>query len=128
MTLPHTQHDDDDNVNIFLATEDPRALAAFGEAAPSHWKLYVDHYFHEMLPHRHRYNDEYNGSPRMAQDLHGRPGLVALGSLLVAMEANDFVLTTASNWSRLMNELRQNVLDVRCQNCTKMVDLKYGEW
>jgi hypothetical protein len=50
------------------------------------------------------------------------------GSLLVAMEANYFVLTTASNWSRLMNELRKNFVEPRCNNCTLMVDLKYGEW
>lgn len=114
-----------DDVHIFLATEDPRAIAEFRRASPSSWTIYVDQYFHEMLPHR---REQYNGSPLMSQDLNGRPGLVALGSLLVALEANDFVLTTASNWSRLMNELRENVLDPRCGNCTRMIDLKYGEW
>jgi len=115
----------DNEVNIFLATEDPRALEAFRASAPSTWNIYIDQYFIEMLPHR---REQYNGSPLMSQDLNGRPGLVALGSLLVAMEANDFVLTTASNWSRLMNELRKNVLDPRCGNCTRMIDLKFGEW
>jgi hypothetical protein len=114
-----------DDVHIFLATEDPRALEEFQEAAPSTWKIYIDQYFREMTPYRRA---SYNGSPLMSQDLGGRPGLVALGSLLVAMEANDFVLTTASNWSRLMNELRRYVLDPRCHNCTRLVDLKYGEW
>ena len=53
---------------------------------------------------------------------------MALGSLLVAMEANDFVLTTASNWSRLMDELRKNVLEPRMANGTIMVDLRPGQW
>lgn len=123
--LPLSSTDDDDDVNIFLATEDPHALQEFLEAAPSTWKIYIDQYFREMLSHR---RSSYNGSPLMSQDLKGRPGLVALGSLLVAMEANDFVLTTASNWSRLMNELRRNVLNPRCRNCTRLVDLKHGEW
>jgi hypothetical protein len=116
---------DMDSVNIFLATEDPKAVEKFRAVAPTTWNIYVDQYFHEMLPYR---TEQYNGSPIMSQELNGRPGLVALGSLLVAMESNDFVLTTASNWSRLMNELRQNVLDPRCGNCTRMVDLRHGEW
>jgi hypothetical protein len=114
-----------DDVSIFLATEDPRAFEEFEVAAPSNWTIYVDQYFREMEPHRIA---SYNGNPLMSQNLGGRPGLVALGSLLVAMEANDFVLTTGSNWSRLMNELRRNVLDPRCHNCTRLVDLKYDEW
>ena len=114
-----------DQVNIFLATEDPKALKEFRAAAPTTWNIYVDQYFYEMLPYR---QEQYNGSPMMSQELNGRPGTVALGSLLVAMEANDFVLTTASNWSRLINELRRNVLDHRCGHCTHMIDLSPGEW
>jgi hypothetical protein len=114
-----------DPVCILLATEDPEAVKAFREAAPVDWTIYVDHYFHEMLPHR---RPTYNGSPIMSKDLHGRPGLVALGSLLVSMEANAFVLTTNSNWSRLMNEIRKNIIDPRCGNCTMMIDLSPGEW
>lgn len=114
-----------DTANIFLATEDPRALTEFQSAAPVGWKIYVDQYFHDLLPHR---RDIYNGPNHMALDLQGKPGPAALGSLLVAMEANDFVLTTASNWSRLMNELRGSILDPACGNCTLLVDLKPGEW
>jgi hypothetical protein len=114
-----------DTANIFLATEDPRALAEFESAAPVGWKIYVDQYFRDLLPHR---RDIYNGPNHMALDLQGKPGPAALGSLLVAMEANDFVLTTASNWSRLMNELRGSILDPECGNCTLLVDLKPGEW
>lgn len=119
--------DENDTVHIFLATEDPNALAAFQDAAPSDWRIYVDQYYRDMLPHR-RQNNAYNGSPLMAQDLAGRPGLVALGSLLVSLEANAFVLTTSSNWSRLMNELRRTVLEARCRNCTRVIDLSPGEW
>jgi hypothetical protein len=119
------ENDDDDEVHIFLSTEDPQAVHSFREASPAHWKIYLDQYYMEMLAYR---NEQYNGNPLVARDMRGRPGLWALGSLLVAMEANDFVLTTASNWSRLMNELRKNVLDPRCQNCTRMIDLSAGEW
>jgi hypothetical protein len=63
----------------------------------------------------------------LAKKLKGRPGLVALASVLVAMQADDYVLTTKSNWSRLINELRKNVLDPRCGDCTRLVDLAPGE-
>jgi len=115
-----------DQANIFLATEDPKAVQAFQSAAPDGWKIYVDAYFSEMLPHR-RPGNEFNGNPRMSKALDGKPGLVALASLLVAMEANDFVLTTKSNWSRLLNELRKNIVDPRCGQCTRMIDLQPGE-
>ena len=113
-------------VSVFLATEDPKAVKAFQEAAPKEWTIYLDQYFHDLLPYRQE-TDVYNQNPMTAKETKGRAGLVALGSLLLSMEANDYVLTTASNWSRLMNELRKNVLDPRCNNCTRMIDLRYGE-
>jgi hypothetical protein len=114
-----------DEANIFLATEDPDAYGQFLNASRPGWNIFVDQYLKEMLPHR---RPEYNGNPKMSKQLDGAPGLVALGSLLLSVEANDFVLTTKSNWSRLMNELRKNIVDPRCNGCTKMVDLSQGEW
>ena len=96
-------------------------MEEFREALPVGWNLFVDQFLVDTSHHR---VDEYNGSPKMAKALNGKAGLLALGSLLVAMEANDFVLTTASNWSRLMDELRQSILDPRCGNCTSMIDLR----
>jgi hypothetical protein len=113
-------------VGIFLATEDPAAVEQFQQEAEKHgWLVFVDMYYQEFSDAR---DGSYNGNPRMAQNLQGRPGLVALASLLVAMQADDYVLTTSSNWSRLINELRKNVLDPRCDNCTRLVDLSPGEW
>lgn len=117
---------DQEEVNIFLATEDPNAVREFKKAAPDMWRIYVDQYFHDMKPYRPEkafgQNNNVNADKTM-----GRAGLIALGSLLVAVEANDFVLTTRSNWSRLMNELRKNILDPRCNGCTHMVDLRFGD-
>lgn len=116
-------------VPVLVATEDPRALYEFVRAIPTphNWTIYVDVYFQETYRFRGNYS-RYNGIPQLAQKLQGHSGLVALGSLLVALEANDFVLTTASNWSRLLNELRRSVIDPRCQGCTRMIDLRKGEW
>jgi hypothetical protein len=117
----------DKTANIFLATEDPQAVKEFQKLAPAKWNIYLDQYYTDMLPYR---ISEYNGSPKMSAQLNGRTGLVALGSLLVAMEANDFILTTASNWSRLFNELRKSILNPRCNDCTTMADLRpvKNEW
>jgi hypothetical protein len=115
----------EDEAHIFLATEDPEALRQFTEEMPKGWEVYVDQFYTEMLPYR---IDEYNGNPKMSRKLRGKTGLIALGSLLVSVESNFYVLTTASNWSRLMNEIRKNVIDPRCNNCTIMIDLKSGEW
>jgi hypothetical protein len=113
------------SANIYLATEDPRAVNAFLSAAEPGWKVLVD----RTVPELDNYRPvKGNRASWTTKNTKGRAGLVALGSLIVALEANDFVLTTKSNWSRLMNELRKNVLDPRCGNCTQMIDLRPGEW
>ena len=62
--------------------------------------------------------------PHFARGTRGRAGLVSLASLLVSLESNRYVLTLGSNWSRLINELRATVVDYRCGNCTKMINLR----
>lgn len=116
-----------ESVHILLCTEDPLAEEGFRRAAHPSWKIYMDHFYTEFLPFRLNRTVVFNGPSHIAQELKGKPGLWALGSLLVAMEANYFVLTTKSNWSRLMNELRKNVIDPRCDGCTYMIDLQEGE-
>jgi hypothetical protein len=111
--------------NIYLATEDPRAFQEFMDAKPSGWNVYADITLHEIDAFRPR---KGNRASWAARNTNGRSGLVALGSLLVAMEARRFVLTTKSNWSTILNHLRTNVVDPRCGNCTQMIDLRPGLW
>ena len=54
----------------------------------------------------------------------GQQGLQALVSLLLALESEHYVLTTGSNWSQLINELRMAIVDSRCGQCTTVVDLR----
>jgi hypothetical protein len=112
-------------VNVYLATEDPRAVAAFVAAAPTEWAIFVDRTVAELDAYRPKKGNRASWTARNTQ---GRAGLMALGSLLVALEAKYFVLSTKSNWSRLMNELRKTIIDPRCGNCTKMIDLRPGAW
>ena len=102
----------------------------FRSAAPASWNIFVDRSVVELVNHRPR-RKGLNHASYTTFNPRGRAGLVALGSLLVAMEAKDFVLTTASGWSRLMDELRRNVVDPQCSggnNCTTMIDLRPGFW
>ena len=110
---------DEDPVHIYLATEDPTAVRAMRANMPLHWKLYVDPYVREFSKYRQR---GYNGNVRMIKAQRGTPALSGLASLLIAMEANDFVLTMASNWSRLMNDLRRFI--VQQHFSTSVIDLR----
>ena len=111
--------------NIYLATEDPRAYQEFMDAKPDGWTVYADITLLEINAFR---PPKGNRASWAARNTKGRAGLVALASLLVAMEANMFVLTTKSNWSTIMNHLRTNIVDPRCRNCTEMIDLRPGIW
>jgi hypothetical protein len=119
---------EEDEVSIFLSTEDPDAHQQFLASKPDHWNVYVDQYYVENLPYRTRDGNEYNNHINNLREAGAQMGLVALGSMLVAMEANDFVLTTTSNWSRLMNEIRKNLINPRCGDCTQMIDLLSFEY
>jgi hypothetical protein len=116
---------DNSTANIYLATEDPYAVRDFMAVAPPGWKIYLDRSVVELNPFRPA---KGNRASWAAKNTRGRAGLLALASLLVSMEANYFILTTGSNWSRLMNHLRTNIIDPRCGNCTKMIDLRPGLW
>ncbi len=111
--------------NIYLATEDPKAYHEFMAAKPDGWNVYADITLLEIDAFR---PPKGNRASWAARNTNGRAGLVALASLLVAMEADMFVLTTKSNWSTLMNHLRTNIVDPRCNNCTTMIDLRPGGW
>ena len=123
--IHHQGKQDNLTANIYLATEDPRAAQEFQTAIPPGWKVYYDLTIAELSTYR---PPKGNRASHMARNTHGRAGLVGLGSLLLAMEAKWFVLTTASNWSRMMDHLRTQIINPRCNNCTVMVDLRPGIW
>lgn len=113
--------------NIFLATEDPRAVQEFERDMKERlnvttWKLYRDRgmvEFQKLRP-KTRHADYAMKSTMRSM---GRMGLVSIASMLVLMEANWFVLTTKSGYSRLIQGLLVNVVDRHCGNCTTVVDL-----
>lgn len=115
---------------IFVITENTDSWYSFQRALAEEkrptWRVFRYSYTHmndtesEKIP---IYNAQITG---------GSSGLSSIISLLIGLEAKYYLLTTGSNWSRLLNELRLNVVDSRCGNCTHMVDLnndnKYGNW
>jgi len=106
--------------HIYVATEDPRAVQEFISNMPPNWTVYVS---------GPTFDDARNKAPHgLAHATEGRDGLESLAALLISLEANKYVLTTESNWSRVINELRKNVVDRKCGDCTKMFDVAPGEW
>ena len=125
----HRQGRNSTTANVYLSSEDPYAIREFLKVAPPAWKIYTDRSTIELDEFRPLLNFTRIHQPSFtSRNTKGRAGLVNLASLLVALEANYFVLTTGSNWSRLMNELRKNILDPLCGNCTQIIDLRPGEW
>ena len=112
-----------DKINIYISTEDPSATDSFRTAAAleTNWNIYGD-----LTPIEHPKGVWYRVAE--ATSTKGRTGMEAIASLVIAMESNDFVLTTASNWSRLMDELRRSIVNRLCNNCTTMIDLREGQW
>ena len=103
-------------LHVYLATEDQDAIEQFKAKAPPDWKIYTSG------PTTPR---EDNSMTKFAS---GRAALESLGALLLSLESNYYVLTLASNWSMLINELRLNVLNPRCGSCTKMVNITGERW
>ena len=115
--LTEKERDGRDKVHLYVTTEDSQALADFKHQTHqySHWNIYSS----GSQPAAAK-----DSMLHAAVDSNGRVGLESLAALLIAMEANRFVLVNGSNWSRLINELRKNIVNPRCNNCTKLVDLR----
>eukprot|EP00592_Proboscia_alata_P009107 CAMPEP_0194366064 /NCGR_PEP_ID=MMETSP0174-20130528/14070_1 /TAXON_ID=216777 /ORGANISM="Proboscia alata, Strain PI-D3" /LENGTH=432 /DNA_ID=CAMNT_0039141041 /DNA_START=140 /DNA_END=1438 /DNA_ORIENTATION=+ len=106
--------------HIYLATEDPLAIQEFKAQMSPNWTVYVSG--------PTTANAKTTGPGKGAVQTEGQDGLDSLAALLISLEADKYVLTTESNWSRLINELRKNVVDRRCGDCTVMFDVRPGEW
>ena len=119
---------------IYLATEDPKAVQLFLNHSNPEWTIYIDQFYKDMLPFRNNITQEVAGVAKHDTRHEGSShvGILALGSLLVSMEANHYILTSASNWSRLISELRRNIIlprieiDSSAKNVTKssVIDLR----
>ena len=132
--------------SIFLTTEDAAAVLEMRNAI-SHdrdarlngWQLFTFENAHFKQQHtRAKKEPKKIRSMMLMNNLtDGMLGYNSLLALLIAMEADYYVLTTGSNWSRLINELRLNIVDRfkklrgdgQCalngrKMCSFMIDLK----
>eukprot|EP01039_Chlorochromonas_danica_P000593 gene593-639_t len=115
--------------HIFITTESSNARKKLEQAIHDkglNWKLF--HY----EPPEVAQPDLERIPIHVAFASEGASGKASMIALLLSLEARYFVLTSGSNWSRLINELRTNVVDAQCGNCTRMVDLqqafKFHNW
>ena len=114
--------------SVFLIVGESDGLEAFLAMAPPEWTVYV--YTDSVT----RIGPAPGGGGRLPS-MHqlgarsgGQLGTASLISLLLGLEARYYVLTRASNWSRLIDELRAMVADAQCGGCTDTVDLRPGSW
>eukprot|EP00981_Chlorochromonas_danica_P003423 scaffold654_cov207-Ochromonas_danica.AAC.8 len=106
--------------HIYVTTESLDGLKQLQEQLKSHQKTWKLHHYAPAV-----FNSNEVISPmEMAHRSQGSIGKHSIIALLLAMEARHYILTTGSNWSRLIDELRKNVVDVQCNHCTEMVDLR----
>lgn len=110
------------NVKVFLMTEDYRALEEFRAAADPRWRLQV--YEPAMFP---RTVDLDQASPRSVAASGYDVATNSLVAMFMCLEAMHYIGASGSNWSRLMNELRQsrNMYSPTCQGCTHFHDLQF---
>ena len=111
------RHNATQPITIFLTTEDPHALEAFKAAVMPSWR--VLHYAPAVSRKRGRH-----GPANDAMSTKGGMGTHSMVALLLALRAKFYVLATASTWSRLIDNVRRNVLDSSCQGCTDAIDLR----
>jgi len=108
--------------SVFLTTEDRGAIEEFiaiAKVQKPHWR--VGYYDRAVLPSNH-------GSPgvevmKTAEALNGEAALPSLVALVLALEADSYILTKRSEWSVDIDALRQSRIDYICKGCTDVVDL-----
>mmetsp|Transcript_20979 Transcript_20979/g.56459 ORF Transcript_20979/g.56459 Transcript_20979/m.56459 type:complete len:229 (+) Transcript_20979:1036-1722(+) len=108
---------------VFITTEDPAALHAFREHAPSGWVL---RYYAPAIgtgDAEEQFTEAVSTTAIGASDSGGALGLNSLITLLLSLEGRFFVLTASSNWSILINELRRGRINLGCGGCTDMISL-----
>ena len=115
-------------VHIYISSDDNRAMPSFRKHAPRNWNVYGDATVEEIQEFVPEDPNAFGRAVTTAERSNGRFGTASLASLAIAMESNEFVLVTGSNWSRLMDELRQSVIDPMCKKCTVAIDLRKGQW
>ena len=106
-------------VHIFLSTESPQAQSQFLSLVQKvHQKDWIIYHYDAAISGQR--------TPMLeAKRSRGKAGFDSLVALLITLQAKYYVLTTTSNWSRLINELRISAVDLNCGNCTVMIDAEY---
>jgi hypothetical protein len=108
-------------VHIFLTTEDLKASIAFRShplVVSRNWTIYE---YVAAIPPK-----ATDHSPAVvARESKGRYGLTSLVALLLSLEAQYYILTTASNWSRLILALVNGIVSKSTPSVTvDYIDLR----
>jgi hypothetical protein len=111
------------NPTIFILSDNKEAISGFASAAPANWKITYD-----PTICSNTYTSKWDGSgtaASLSRQFKGTPGLAQLLGLMIALEAKHFLLTMESNWSRLLEELRVNLIEGHCKKGESCTDAMY---
>jgi len=111
---------------VYVMCDMPNTVHLFRQSAPHDWRVIT----YESPVFRLK-NKKAGESANFLKENH-LDGKSSVGSslmvaLLLGLQANYFVLTLASNLSRLINEIRVTILNVECLECTDLIDLRNYE-
>lgn len=114
---------------VFLTTESQHALESMQQYVKEHrktWTLYnySPSVYETRVVEKDTNMTVHHNPMAVARHTGGKIGKASVAALMMALEAKYYVLTSGSNWSRLIDELRRNVVNHVCGNCTVMVDLR----
>jgi hypothetical protein len=114
---------------VFITTESQHALESMQNYVKEHrksWTLYnfAPSVYETRVIEKSTNQTLHHNPMALAHHTGGKIGKASIIALMLAMEAKYYVLTSGSNWSRLIDELRRNVVNQVCGNCTVMVDLR----
>jgi hypothetical protein len=124
-------------VHLFVITESPDVIMDFQSELHQQGLRYVLYHIDQPINSNNQ-SSHTHSPPKLAKLTHGATGKTSLVSLLLGLEARFYILTTGSNWSRLIDELRRNKVnyngyysnpssEMKCsKRCTVMVDLMHA--
>ena len=109
---------------VFLTTEDRGAINEFRAlAAETHPDWRVVHYDRAVLP-----SNTLSPGLEAQKTEEAREGMAALPSLIalvLGLESNTFILTLLSDWSTLIDSIRDGRVDPLCDGCTTLLDITH---
>jgi len=111
---------------VYIMCDMPDTVELFRKSAPRKWRVIT---YESPVFRLDKKSGGESASFLKENNIDGKSsvGSSLMVALLLGMQSNYYVLTLASNLSRLINEIRVTILNVECLDCTDLIDLRNYE-